>query len=280
LRRLSVRVGMFLAVHRIYWTGRQVMVGLRANGEKVGDEIEPVRLSDVLYDRLVLKISQGEFSAGSRLPSESDLAERFNVSRSMVREALLRLRENRVIVSRKGAGSFVLRQPGTDERTPVGLGFAPTNNLAQVKKCYEFRIGVEGEAAFWAAQNRTSETLARIRLSLDQLETAIAQGAIGVEPDYNFHLAVAQASANEFFETVLASLKTTITFAINLSRSLSLAQPVARLRVVQEEHIAIYDAIEAGDKEGAAVAMRCHISNTCDRVFEGAVYQFGGPLRR
>lgn len=241
------------------------------------EDIRAARLSDTLYQHLSARIEGGEFGVGARLPSESDLAERFSMSRSMVREALSRLRESGTIVSRKGAGSFVLRP--SDAPAPAGaIGFGPATSLAQVKKGYEFRIGLEGEAAFWAAQNRTPEALARMKQSLERLEEAIERRDVGVEPDYSFHLAVAQASANEFFETVLVSMRVPMTFAINLSRSLSLMRPVTRLRIVQAEHVAIYKAIEAGDGRAASAAMRAHIGNTCNRVFEGEVDKFGGPL--
>ena len=242
-----------------------------------GDGAQPERLGDILYRRLASMIGEGEFSEGDRLPSESHLAERFKVSRPMIREVLSRLRENGAIVSRRGAGSFVRRSSNAiSDFNPVH--FAAISNLAQVKKSYEFRIGLEGEAAFWAAQNRSPQTLAQIRSALDQLEEAIERRAVGVDADYDFHLAIARASANEFFETVMVAMRAPMMFSINLSRSLSLTHPIERLRTVQREHIAIFEAIEAGNKEAASSAMRRHISNTCDKVFEGSVHEYGGPL--
>jgi DNA-binding FadR family transcriptional regulator len=248
-------------------------VGRRQDGS---DGIQAERLSDLLYERLTSMLSAGEFVTGGRLPSESRLAERFSVSRPMVREALSRLRQDGIITSRKGAGSFVCdREAGCDANV---LGFAPMSSLAQVKKAYEFRIGVEGEAAFWAAQNRSCETLAQLRGALEKLDDAIERRAIGVEPDYEFHLAIARASGNAFFETVMIAMRAPMIFSINLSRSLSLTRPLERLRVVQAEHVAIYEAIEDSDRQAACSAVRRHISATCDRVFEGSVGEYGGPL--
>ncbi len=242
-----------------------------------GDSIHAERLTDVLYQRLASLIDEGDFVVGGRLPSETSLAQRFGVSRPLVREVLSRLRENGVIVSRKGAGSFVQR-PSTAAPEPNALTFAPSSSLAQVKKGYEFRIGLEGEAAFWAAQNRSAKSLADMQAALYRLEEAIEGRSVGVDADYDFHLAVARASANQFFEAVMISMRAPITFAINLSRSLSLTRPVERLLAVQAEHVAIFQAIEAGDKIAAGSAMRRHIRNTCNKVFEGSVEEYGGPL--
>lgn len=232
-------------------------------------------LGDQLYGRLVSLIEGGEFAQGSRLPAESELAERFNVSRPMIWEALSRLRGDGAIISRKGAGSFVQGPPGhAHERTH--LGFGPISSLAQVKQCFDFRVGLEGEAAFWAAQNRTAATVSQLRTALARLEDAITQRIIGKDADYDFHIAVAHASANDFFEVVLTSMRPSIEFAINLSRSLSLTRPLERLRIVQAEHIAIFTAIESGDKEAARNEMRTHLSNACSRVFEGPA---GGERR-
>lgn len=224
--------------------------------------------SDQLYERMTSLIGGGAFAEGSRLPAESELARRFNVSRPMVREVLSRLRENGIIVSRKGAGSFVQGLSG-DPAERSALCFAPISSLAQIRQCYDFRMAVEGEAAFWAAQNRSAETLVEMRDALDRLEDAIARRVVGMDADRDFHLAVARASANDFFRTAMNALRPSIAFLINLSRSFTLTRPVEHMRVVQAEHIAIFVAIENGDQEGARSTMRKHISDTWTRIFEG-----------
>ncbi len=93
------------------------------------------RLGDQLAQRVALLIDSGEFSEGSRLPAESDLAERFGVSRPVIREALSRLRLMGVIVSRKGSGSYVQKRADRPEHAPSILGFGPVNSLAQIRKC-------------------------------------------------------------------------------------------------------------------------------------------------
>jgi DNA-binding FadR family transcriptional regulator len=193
----------------------------------------------------------------------------------VIREALSRLRVMGVIVSRKGSGSYVQRRAELAPRAAVAADFRAVNSLAEVRKCYEFRIGLEGESAYYAAQNRTPEMLVAMREALDRMESATARGMVGMSADLEFHLGVARASGNEFFETVMESIRTPIEFAINLARSLTLRRPLDHLRTIQREHVVMFEAIEAHDKDAARHAMRTHVANACWRVFEGSG---GGPL--
>jgi GntR family transcriptional regulator, transcriptional repressor for pyruvate dehydrogenase complex len=240
-----------------------------SDGAAWGLVAPPARLGEQLAVRMAELIEHGEFSDGDRLPAEIELADRFGVSRPVIREALSRLRVTGVIVSRKGSGSYVQKRNDLPPRGIDTVGFGPVNSLAEVKKCYEFRIGIEGEAAYFAAQNRTSEMLLIMREALDRMETATANGMVGMSADLEFHIAVARASGNEFFETVMQSMRMPIEFAINLARSLSLTRPLEHLRTVQTEHVVMLEAIAARDRDAARSAMRTHIENACSRVFEG-----------
>ena len=234
-----------------------------------GAVVQATRLGDQLSQRIAALIDRGEFDEGSRLPAESELASRFGVSRPVIREALARLRTMGFIVSRKGSGSYVQKRADRPVQTPALIGFGPVNSLAQVKKCYEFRVGVEGDAAYYAAQNRSPEMLVAMRDALGRMESAITHGMVGMSADFEFHVAVARASGNEFYEAVMESMRTPIEFAINLARSLAMTRPLDHLMTVQGEHVAMFEAIEARDGEAARLAMRAHIQNACSRVFEG-----------
>ena len=186
-----------------------------------------------------------------------------------MREALSRLRSHGVIVSRKGSGSYFRKSPSPDPTAVGAMGFLPIDSLAAVRRCFEFRTGVESEAAFFAALNHTPATLAAIREALEGMEAAATNGVVAVKADLEFHLSVARASGNEYFEAVMHSMRTPIEFAINLARSLTLTRPLDHLRTVQTEHVVLFEAIEARDKDAARAAMRWHIENTCKRVFDG-----------
>ena len=105
--------------------------------------------------------------------------------------------------------------------------------------------------------------------ALKRMEAAIALGQVGESADLEFHIAVARASDNEFFEAVMQSMRVPIEFAINLARSLTLTRPLEHLRAVQTEHVMMFEAIEARDRDAARLAMRTHIEDACMRIFEG-----------
>jgi DNA-binding FadR family transcriptional regulator len=238
-----------------------------------------ISLSDQLTAKIGQLIASGKFEEGARLPAESDLAQRFGVSRPIIREALSRLRSQGIIMSRRGSGSYVQKRAQAAADLQGSESFPPLDSLAQVKKCFQFRATIEGDAAFYASLNRSSEALLQMREALHRLEAAIAGRVVGISADYDFHIAIARASGNEFFEAILRRLQTQVEFTINLARSLSLTRTVEHMLTIQAEHEGIYKAIEARDGETARHVMRSHLDNACLRIFNGpaGVADAGGP---
>ncbi len=226
-------------------------------------------LGDQLSHRMATLIQRGEFGDDGKLPAEAELADRFGVSRPVIREALSRLRAMGFIVSRKGSGSYVRKRALLPMQTATMIGFGPLTSLAQVRQCFEFRLTVEGDAAYHAAQNRTPELLQTMRGALDRMQDAIVTGMVGMNADYEFHVAIARASDNSFYEAVMEALRSPIEFAINLARNLAMTRPLEHMMTVQAEHVAMFEAIEAGDRDAARLAMRTHVEHACQRVFEG-----------
>ena len=223
-----------------------------------------VRLSSAVHEQIFTLIVSGEFPLNARLPAEAELARRFGASRPVIREALARLRDDGIIVSRQGSGSYVRRRPDN-----AVLRFVPVSSIADIQRCFEFRIGMEGAAAALAAGRAEQADLDEIRAALRDLETCIAQRELGVEADERFHLAVAKATHNQYHISVQTSLQAHIGAGMHLTRNLSLLRAKARLQLVQEEHVAILEAIEAGDSLRARAAMEIHIGNARYRMFQG-----------
>jgi GntR family transcriptional regulator, transcriptional repressor for pyruvate dehydrogenase complex len=220
-------------------------------------------LADRIYSDILNSIMEGEFKEGDRLLTEHALAERFATSRPTVREALARLRADGIIVTRRGSGTIVGRRPDPDMRR-----FAPLETLSDIRRCYEFRMATESGAAELAALKADETDLRAIQDAWDRLERVVeSQQGIGAKDDFAFHLAVARASKNQFFITVLSSIEEQVEFSMNLSRNLSYVKTLERQRLVQREHLDVLEAIRARNPERAGKAMKTHLANALDRMF-------------
>ncbi len=221
-------------------------------------------LSDQAYENILAKIMDGDIPVGGKLPTEQYLCNEFGMSRPVLRQALKQLREDDVIVSRQGSGSFVKRRPEGAVRD-----FVPVGSIADIQRTFEFRAAIEGEAAFFAAQRRTDADLAEMRNTLEELDRCIRDGELGVAADEAFHVAVCNAADNKYFAAARSSMQSNILTGMNLTRNLSLTKPQTRMKLVQSEHYDIFDAIEAADQEAARLAMRNHVESARKRIFEG-----------
>lgn len=223
-----------------------------------------LKLSDVAYARIAASITSGEYPLGSKLPTENELADLLKVSRPIVREALSRLRDDGLVVSRRGSGTYVRRAPQPDDRR-----LAPLSSIADMRRCLEFRLSYEAETAHRAAEALTPAGEQLIRDALARLEQGLAGGEIDIESDYNFHLAVARATENRFFAAGLAAMREPITAGMNITRHFALLRTRERLLALHEEHVRIAEAIYARSPDGARKAMQTHIENAIARAFEG-----------
>ncbi|WP_458792612.1 FadR/GntR family transcriptional regulator [Yoonia sp. MH D7] len=221
-------------------------------------------LADQVYDQLLTKILEEEYPVHSRLPTEEVLADSFGVSRPIVRGALSRLRNDGIVQSRQGSGSYVLRRP--DRQL---ISFVPIESVSDVQRCYEFRVDVEGAAAAWAAMRRDDNDLAEMDAAYQLMEQTYQQNALGVDADQRLHLTVARAAKNPLFSSVLESLSTQIAYGVKLSRSLTLLDVPDRQELVLAEHRAVLDAIRQKQPEVAQATMRHHITAAKDRMFLG-----------
>jgi GntR family transcriptional regulator, transcriptional repressor for pyruvate dehydrogenase complex len=230
-------------------------------GWQVPAPLRQSKLADQLYEQILAKIVSGALPEGEKLPSESQLCALFGVSRPVVREALSRLQADGVVVSRHGSGSFVQRRPNQ-----AFAQLAPIGSIADVMRCLEFRVALEGEAAALAAERRTEADLVRLEASLAELDQVIASGEVGSEADRNFHVAVAAASQNQLFVHAMEVYAEHTLKGMELARQLSLRRSARRLQLVQQEHIRVFAAIKDEDAAQARAAMRTHIDNARVRV--------------
>lgn len=216
------------------------------------------KLADQLYEQIMLQIVNGTLAVGEKLPSEAQLCQLFAVSRPVVREALARLRADNVIASRRGSGTYVQSQPTADL-----IHLAPSGVLAELLRCYELRVALEGEAAYLAAQRREKEDLIAIEQALEDFNAYLGTGddEAGAEADFNFHMAIANATRNALYVKTLQALHITVRDGIQLARRISKLQSEP-LEIVRSEHNRIFKAIEKKQPGAARNAMRAHIDNS------------------
>ncbi len=214
-------------------------------------------------DQLLDRISAGEFGTDARLPGELELAAMYNVSRPIVREALGLLRDDGVIYSRRGAGSFVRMAQGEDR-----LRYAPVGTIADVQRCYEFRISIEPDNAFYAALRWNDAALGAIANALDLLKDTTAARQHREDADYAYHIAIARAANNYFHLSSMQALKDHINVGMKFHGQTLIGDRSGLVNVL-DEHRRIYELIRARDAEAAREAMRRHLQGSMDRLFEG-----------
>lgn len=221
-------------------------------------------LGEVVFDRMFTAIKSGAYAPDERLPTEYDLAAEFQVSRPVVREALRKLRDQGLIYSRQGAGSFV-RQLGI--RQP--LGFGAVESVTGLLRCYEFRMMLEPTAAELAAARYRPETLEPMTEALGRLRDATVRHRHREDADFAFHLAIARASENRYVSIAMEALESHIAVGMQFHGQ-SLKTSPGALERVYEEHKAIHDAIR--DREGARARelMQAHLTHSRDRLFPAA----------
>lgn len=220
-------------------------------------------LADTVFDRLHRAIKSGAYAAGDRLPTEHELAAEFQVSRPVIRDALQRLRDQDLVYSKRGAGSFV-RQAGLREP----LGFEPLESISDLRNCYEFRLTIEPAAACAAARHRAERHLAVVQQALDDMRDATMRQRHREDADFAFHLGVAQASENPYFATAMEALKDHIAVGMQFHGK-SLKRSSTGLADVYAEHLAIFDAIRSGQGELARERMYRHLDGSRERLFDG-----------
>lgn len=219
-------------------------------------------LSDRVAGRLLDQIDSGVFVRGGKLPTETRLAEAFGVSRTVVREAISRLKNEGVVEPRQGSGVYVTQQAGIK---PLRIDYEAVGAIESVLHIVELRRAIEAEVAAMAAKRRTASDMKRIDAALADIEHSVGAGSDGVKADVAFHRALASATRNPYFIATLNFLSQFLEAATQVTRS-NEARREDYARQVRDEHAAIVEAIRAGDEEAARAAAQAHMRNAAGRL--------------
>ncbi|HEY4199602.1 MAG TPA: FadR/GntR family transcriptional regulator [Devosiaceae bacterium] len=226
----------------------------------------PAKLVDRVFEELRQRIQDGNYPPDTRLPGEHELAAMLGVSRPIVRDALGRLRDQGIVYSRQGAGTFVQATVSPQAQ----LAYSPVKTIADIQRCYEFRLTIEPYAAYFGAQRRDDAAIRKIAEALAELRDATSHQLHRTDADFMFHRAVTEAANNHYYTASMDALKPHIAVGMHL-HGLSLMGPRLQLERVYDEHEKIYRAVAEGRAEDARDAMRIHLEGSRDRLFEGKV---------
>jgi len=220
------------------------------------------RLSDQVARQLAAEIEAGRLAAGAKLPAEARLVEQFEVSRTVVREAVSRLKSLGLVESRQGSGVFV---SAVLPYTPLNFDARHMASRAAVVQMAEVRRAIEAEAARLAAERRQANDIEQLHRAVAALQRAVQAGGDGVEEDLQFHRAIAQAAHNPFLLGTLDYLAQFMRGAIGVTRA-NEARRADFAAQVRHEHAAVVAAIEAGDAAKARAAASRHMNNAIRRI--------------
>ena len=220
-------------------------------------------LPDMIADQLAARIIAGEFKPGDKLTSERELSLEYCVSRTVIREALSKLKSAGAIEAKAGSGIYVTDGSDTKIFRMPQVSLGEDQALAQVM---ELLIAMEVAATRSAAIHRTTEDLKAIRRELIGMEYAIASDLLGDQEDFNFHQMIVKATHNPHFVSLCSHLEYGARNVIRAARSNTRQNLSNLMEAVQREHQEIYDAIAASDPDRAALAAETHLKNALDRA--------------
>ena len=218
--------------------------------------LEPVEvqsLKEACMAQLEGLILSGEFRLGERLPAERDLAERLNVSRPVVHEALVEMAAKGLVSIQPRKGVYVndFRTSGSCAVLSSLLEYADGELSEELtNSMVDMRHLLESETSRLAAENITPEQLAELE-SLVKAETGAGQSDIEdlVDLDFDFHLKLAIASGNLVYPLVINSFKKVYT---SLTRKFFKHNGRAVINQVYEFHRLLLETLKVRDGEKAA----------------------------
>ena len=212
---------------------------------------------EVVAERILELVATQGLRPGDYLGTETQLAERLAVSRTVTREAVKVLSAVGRVRSRKGSGLFVADQEGFT----TGVEFFLPADVEHVRMLFEFRVVQEEAAVRLAAVRATPPDLRACAEAAEETKAAVVAGdakAFG-QWDDAFHLRLTEAAHNRF-------LTSSVTLARRLQRQAGLiglrGTMAGSPKQAAKEHLRIFEAVSSGDPDEAAAAVRAHLDVT------------------
>jgi DNA-binding FadR family transcriptional regulator len=225
------------------------------------DAIKKINISQLIVEKIIELVSKGELTAGDKIPSESELMERFQVGRSSVREAMQALSIMNLVDIRPGQGTFI--RDFSSETMFTQHIFAPLVDKEVTMDLAEARNAIEPVMAALAAKRATEEDLNDIEALINRCREEMKKKEPVYELSAEFHLLVAKASHNKIFFRFVQSVE-----GLLAARGARIEEKESFTQWEMESHNEIYQAIKSRDPEAADRIMRKHIETSANQYLE------------
>jgi len=209
--------------------------------------------------QLIALLTAGDLPPGSRLPPERQLADSLGVGRSAVREALAALEILGIVTVRPGSGTYL--RDSTSELLPTTLSWGLMLTATRTDELIEVRSGLEVQAAALAALRIGDDDVEVLRGHVAVMRDSLTDITRFVEADVRFHLQIAVSAGNVVLRDLLQNVRSLL--RVWVERGL---RSEDQARAAYEEHLAVFEAIEARDPDAAERAMRDHMRTAGTRV--------------
>jgi len=213
--------------------------------------VRRTRVPEEIIEQIRGLVASGELRSGDQLPAERELAERFQVSRASIREALTALQVMGLLERSRSGGGLSARG------NHVWFTIAPLSaflaNRGHLTEQVEVRRMIEPEMGRLAAERASAADLACIGACLAEMERDMAAGGLGTAADAAFHTAIATATGNELLTRIVQLVGDAIREHREVFQTRDGAEQSLR------EHQAIFAAIERRDGESAFRHTRAHV---------------------
>ncbi|WPC76550.1 FCD domain-containing protein [Vibrio porteresiae] len=214
---------------------------------------------------LVLRqqLIDGLYQVGERLPPERDIAEQLDVSRTVVREAIIMLELENLVEVKKGSGVYVLNIPTTSDSQENII-----NDDAGPFEMLQARQLLESNIAEFAATQVTPGDIVRMRAALELERKEFENGTAGQEGDEKFHLCIAEATQNSVLVEMLKYSWLRRQHSPMWNKLHSHIRGVGYRADWIDDHAKILSALKRKDPIAAKNAMWQHLENVKQRLFE------------
>lgn len=204
-----------------------------------------------IEDELMKYILQEPVEPGEKIPNEFELAERFGVGRSTIREAVKGLVSRGILEVRRGSGTYVINT-NSIEVDPLGFGRIE-DKYKLALDLFEVRLMIEPEIAALACRNGSAEELRQLKRLCDETEQLYLSSRNHISKDIEFHTCIAKCSKNQVVEMLIPVINTAVYTFANLTHHMLREETI-------KTHRAVTDAILKRDSVGAKCAMMMHLT--------------------